>query len=82
MFVRPDLGGTDASKVCLVTLVERLRAGGFALLDTQFVNEHLLQFGCVELRRAEYLQRLAVAVDLDVRWAWSAGENRKLRAET
>ncbi|MEM6756086.1 MAG: leucyl/phenylalanyl-tRNA--protein transferase [Planctomycetota bacterium] len=53
---------TDASQVCLVKLVEHLRACGFALLDTQFVNPHLEQFGVIELSRADYLVRLNAAV--------------------
>lgn len=62
MFSRPDLGGTDASKVCLVALVEHLRARGYTLLDTQFVNDHLAQFGCVAISREEYLRRLDEAL--------------------
>jgi len=53
---------TDASKVALVHLVARLKAGGFVLLDTQFVTEHLEQFGAVEIPRAEYRRRLAAAL--------------------
>lgn len=52
---------TDASKVALVHLVARLAAGGFTLLDTQFVTEHLSQFGAVEIPRADYRRRLAQA---------------------
>lgn len=52
----------DASKVSLVHLVARLRAGGFTLLDTQFVTEHLSRFGAVEIPRAEYRRRLARAL--------------------
>lgn len=52
----------DASKVALVHLVARLRAGGFRLLDTQFVTPHLAQFGTVEISRAAYLGRLNAAV--------------------
>jgi len=52
----------DASKVALVHLVGRLRAGGFTLLDTQFVTGHLSQFGAVEVPRAGYLERLAEAL--------------------
>ncbi len=63
MFSRPALGGTDASKVCLVHLVERLRAGGFQLLDTQFVNAHLMRFGVIEIPAEEYMDRLADALD-------------------
>ncbi|HYE49405.1 MAG TPA: leucyl/phenylalanyl-tRNA--protein transferase [Azospirillaceae bacterium] len=53
---------TDASKVALVHLVARLSAGGYTLLDTQFVTTHLAQFGAVEIPRAEYRRRLALAV--------------------
>lgn len=62
MFSRPDLGGTDASKVCLVALVDRLKARGFSLLDTQFVNEHLAQFGCAAISRETCLTRLDAAL--------------------
>ena len=58
---------TDASKVALVALVERLRARGFVLLDTQWVTPHLAQFGGVEIPRADYLERLAAAITLPVR---------------
>ncbi|WP_308909807.1 leucyl/phenylalanyl-tRNA--protein transferase [Pseudokordiimonas caeni] len=49
---------TDASKVALVHLAARLKAGGFSLLDTQFVTEHLKQFGAIEIPRGEYKARL------------------------
>lgn len=57
----------DASKAALVHLVARLKAGGFRLLDTQFVTEHLTQFGAVEIPRAKYqaLLRKAVAASGD-----------------
>ena len=58
---------TDASKVALVALVERLRDRGFVLLDTQWVTPHLAQFGGVEIPRADYLERLAAAITLPVR---------------
>ena len=54
---------TDASKVTLVSLVERLRARGFALLDTQWVTPHLEQFGAVEIAKDDYLARLAQAIE-------------------
>lgn len=54
----------DASKVALVHLVARLRARGFTLLDCQFVNDHLLQFGCVEIPRADYHSALGSALSL------------------
>jgi leucyl/phenylalanyl-tRNA---protein transferase len=56
---------TDASKVALVALVERLRARGYVLLDTQWVTPHLVQFGAVEIPRAEYLRRLEQSLRLD-----------------
>jgi leucyl/phenylalanyl-tRNA--protein transferase len=68
MFVFPNLGGTNASKICLVHLVGHMRRRGFTLLDTQFVNPHLRQFGCIEIPRAEYLHRLADAVARPVTW--------------
>jgi leucyl/phenylalanyl-tRNA--protein transferase len=52
----------DASKVALVHLVARLVAGGFTLLDTQFVTEHLARFGAVEVSRREYQTRLDAAL--------------------
>lgn len=57
----------DASKVALVHLVARLIAGGYRLLDAQFMTEHLAQFGAEEIPRREYLKRLdrALAVDGD-----------------
>ena len=66
MFSRPAWGGTDASKVCLVHLVRHLERRGFVLLDTQFWNPHLEQFGCVEISREAYLERLEEAVALEV----------------
>ena len=56
---------TDASKVALVALVERLRAGGFLLLDTQWTTPHLEQFGTVEIPRADYLDLLEAALRRD-----------------
>jgi leucyl/phenylalanyl-tRNA---protein transferase len=53
---------TDASKVALVYLVARLRAGGFKLLDTQFVTGHLRQFGTVEIDRGEFQRRLEASL--------------------
>lgn len=45
---------TDASKIALAHLVERLKAGGFTLLDTQFITPHLASLGAVEIPRAKY----------------------------
>src|SRR5260221_9830824 len=55
---------TDASKVALAHLVARLRLGGFRVLDTQFVTEHLQQFGAVEISRAQYHRRLTAALQV------------------
>jgi len=52
----------DASKVALVHLVARLKAGGFSLLDTQFVTDHLKTFGAIELPRKRYHKLLAEAM--------------------
>lgn len=57
---------TDASKVALVALVERLQSHGFVLLDTQWVTAHLQQFGAIEIARPEYLERLDESLKLDV----------------
>jgi leucyl/phenylalanyl-tRNA--protein transferase len=52
----------DASKVALVHLVARMIAGGFELLDTQYVTEHLRSFGAVEIPRRRYTALLDKAV--------------------
>ncbi len=48
----------DASKVALAHLVARLRAGGWKLLDCQFITPHLASLGAIEIRQADYLARL------------------------
>ncbi|WEK06104.1 MAG: leucyl/phenylalanyl-tRNA--protein transferase [Candidatus Devosia phytovorans] len=53
---------TNASKMAMAHLVERLNAGGFVLLDTQFVTDHLASLGGVEIPRGEYEERLAAAL--------------------
>ena len=55
----------DASKTALVHLIARLRFGGYRLLDSQFMTEHLAQFGAEEIGRAEYHRRLDVALEHD-----------------
>lgn len=52
----------DASKVALAWLVARLGVGGFALLDCQFMTDHLASLGAVEVTRADYLVRLSAAL--------------------
>jgi leucyl/phenylalanyl-tRNA--protein transferase len=64
----------DASKVALVHLVARLIAGGFVLLDTQFVTDHLRSFGAVEVSRRRYRAMLDQAVT-------GAADFRRLPAE-
>lgn len=56
---------TDASKVALVHLVARLRAGGFALLDAQFTTPHLESLGARSISRAEYHVLLEQAIERD-----------------
>ena len=58
---------TNASRIALVHLVELLQKGGYRLLDTQFVNDHLKQFGVVEIPRKDYLQKLRHALEVEVR---------------
>ena len=53
---------TDASKVALVHLCARLWRGGFTVLDTQFINDHLKQFGAYEVSSDEYRRVLAVSL--------------------
>jgi len=53
---------TDASKICLVHLIERLRERGFVLLDTQFTTEHLKRFGAIDVPHDEYEDMLADAL--------------------
>lgn len=78
-FCRPEKGGTDASKVCLAHLILHLRRRGFVLLDTQFWNPHIDQFGCREIPREDYLGRLREALKLDC--AWGEFQEAVTRAE-
>lgn len=59
---------TDASKVALVSLVERMRERGYHLLDTQWTTGHLEQFGALEIPRRRYLQLLENALRLPCRF--------------
>jgi leucyl/phenylalanyl-tRNA---protein transferase len=56
---------TDASKIALIALVERLNARGYVLLDTQWVTPHLEQFGALEVPRDDYLRLLDQALKRD-----------------
>jgi leucyl/phenylalanyl-tRNA--protein transferase len=55
----------DASKVCFVYLVERLKERGYVLLDCQIQNDHLARLGAIEIPEREYLKRLDRALKLD-----------------
>jgi leucyl/phenylalanyl-tRNA--protein transferase len=65
MFHRVD----DASKAALAALVERLQTRGYALLDTQWVTDHLLQFGAIEISRRRYLRQLGEALRIEASFA-------------
>ncbi|PZP48915.1 MAG: leucyl/phenylalanyl-tRNA--protein transferase [Agrobacterium fabrum] len=54
---------TNASKICLVQLVERLKTRGFVLLDTQFTTEHLKTFGAIDVPKQDYAKMLDLAVN-------------------
>ncbi|MDX1682881.1 MAG: leucyl/phenylalanyl-tRNA--protein transferase [Phycisphaeraceae bacterium] len=64
MFYRAD----DASKVCLLALVDRLRTGGYRLLDTQMVTPLMSRFGAIEISRDDYLVRLNDALAAPAAW--------------
>jgi len=55
----------DASKVALVHLVARLIAGGYVLLDSQFITDHLKQFGAIEIPARDYLVLLEAALEVE-----------------
>jgi leucyl/phenylalanyl-tRNA--protein transferase len=59
---------TDASKVALASLVQRLRERQFCLLDVQYTTTHLARFGAVEIPHAVYYERLRAALRLDRRF--------------
>jgi|SRR5471032_2315030 len=63
----------DASKVALVHLIARLKAGSYVLLDTQFLTSHLTQFGAIEMPREAYLERLREALRHQAYWPASSG---------
>ena len=54
---------TDASKIALLFLVEFLQENNFQLLDTQYINDHLVQFGAIEIPNEEYEELLARALE-------------------
>ena len=64
----------DASKVALVHLVAHLIEGGYELLDTQFITEHLARFGTIEIPRSEYMSRLKRAIARQAYWSAPSGK--------
>jgi leucyl/phenylalanyl-tRNA--protein transferase len=60
---------TDCSKIAMAHLIERLKAGEYRLLDTQFVTDHLKTFGGIEISREDYELRLADALAHEADWA-------------
>ena len=59
----------DASKICLIHLCARLWRGGYTVLDTQFVNDHLQQFGVYEMAHTEYMEALQKALEIEADFA-------------
>ncbi|MBK7257009.1 MAG: leucyl/phenylalanyl-tRNA--protein transferase [Ignavibacteriae bacterium] len=57
---------SGTSKVALASLIVRLEASGFSLLDSQYITPHLAQFGAIEVPRIEYLALLENALEIDV----------------
>lgn len=68
MFSRPALGGTNASKVALTHLVHHIRARGYATLDAQLMNPHLVQFGAFEVPHREFITLVGSATDQQAAW--------------
>ncbi|RLS62101.1 MAG: leucyl/phenylalanyl-tRNA--protein transferase [Planctomycetota bacterium] len=75
MFSRRELGGSNSSKLCLLELVRVLRVRGFTLLDSQEANDHMQQFGGIELPLEEYVARLQIAVKRPNAWSVSLPES-------
>lgn len=68
MFCRPELGGSGSSSVCLIRLVEHLRACDFQIMDVQIVNPHTARFGVVEVSGRQFAIHLDQAVRENGRW--------------
>ena len=71
MFSRRELGGANASKLCLLELQRLLVAGGYVLLDSQEANEHMAQFGGENIDFEQYRDQLAAAIDTPAEWGRS-----------
>lgn len=72
---------SNASKVTLVHLVRQMRAGGHTLLDTQYTNPHLEQFGVIELPRERYEERLEEALCVSPSW-WPLSDAEAAAADS
>ena len=59
---------SNASKVALVHLVASLKQGGFVLLDSQFPNKHLVQFGAIDITREDFKNRLSFAINREAKF--------------
>jgi leucyl/phenylalanyl-tRNA--protein transferase len=70
MFTRVEVGGANASKLCLLELDQRLVAGGYQLLDSQEQNPHMSQFGGEVIDFEGYRELLEAAILLPVRPCW------------
>lgn len=76
---------SDASKIALVYLVSRLRLSGYQLLDTQFITDHLSQFGAVEIPRENYKDLLDKALEAEANFysaSFDIGPERVLQSIT
>jgi leucyl/phenylalanyl-tRNA---protein transferase len=78
-FSLPEFGGTDASKIVLIETMRSLQEAGFELFDVQFRNDHIDQFGVVEIAADQYEQRLASAMVHPRDWPVAADGERLLR---
>ena len=58
----------NASKVALVHLVASLKQEGFVLLDSQFPNKHLVQFGAIDITRKDFKNRLSFAINREAKF--------------
>ena len=66
---------TNASKVALVYLAAHLKQGGFNLIDTQFLTNHLKQFGGIEIKKSKYLELLKKNIDFNVPFPMKLNQN-------
>jgi leucyl/phenylalanyl-tRNA--protein transferase len=67
---------TDASKIALMALVDRLQSRGFTLLDTQYITPHLRNFGAIEVSKRQYLRMLHAGYRFYPRTDGSPGQNQ------